>query len=61
MSAAKSAQKDRTLLRFSAPGITVTTRKIAARVSGIATGCGNADKPSDALGFVIGEVPIHEG
>jgi len=39
----------------------VTTRKIAARVSGIATGCGNAGESSDEIGFVIGKVPILDG
>src|SRR5207253_10515041 len=35
--AARSAQKDRIAPRFPAPGLAVTTRKIAARVRGIAT------------------------
>src|SRR3989442_8742973 len=60
-SAARSAQKDRIAPRFPAPGLTVTTRKIAARVSGIATGCGCAGEPSDAKAFVIGKVSIFEG
>ena len=43
-SAARSAQKERTVARFSVPGLTVMTRKIAARVSGAATGCATAGK-----------------
>ena len=37
-SAERSPQKDRTVARLSGPGFIVTTRKIAARVSGAATG-----------------------
>ncbi len=40
-SAARSPQNDRRVARLSKPGFTVATRKIAARVSGAATGCGN--------------------
>src|SRR5262249_52997982 len=36
---ARSAQNDRTTARLSGPGFIVTTRKIAARVSGADTGC----------------------
>ena len=39
-SAARSAQSERTAWRLSSPGFSATTRKIAARVSGAATGCG---------------------
>jgi hypothetical protein len=35
-----SPHNDRTLVRLSTPGFTVTTRNIAARVSGVTTGCG---------------------
>jgi hypothetical protein len=38
----------------------VKTRKIAARDRGVATGCDCAGEPSDAKGFVISKVPIHE-
>ena len=38
--AARSPQSVRTAVSAAAPGATVTTRKIAARVSGAATGCG---------------------
>ena len=38
--AGRSAQNDRTVERWSGPGFIVTTRKIADRVRGAATGCG---------------------
>ena len=38
-SAARSPQNDRMVARPSGPGLMVTTRKMAARVSGAATGC----------------------
>jgi hypothetical protein len=40
MSPGKSSQNDRIVARFSAPALIVTTRKIAARVSGATTGWG---------------------
>ena len=40
--AGRSAQNDRTAVRLSGPGFIVTTRKIAARVSGADTGCATA-------------------
>src|ERR1700751_4193534 len=54
----RSAQKERTLARFSSPGLMVTTRKIAERVSGEETSCetavsgadGGALMGSDAIG-----------
>jgi hypothetical protein len=38
-SAARSPQNDRRVARLSKPGLSVATRRIAARVSGAATGC----------------------
>src|SRR5580693_8360000 len=46
--AERSAQKDRTVARFSAPGFTVSTRNIAARDSAAAIGCAKARSPSAA-------------
>ena len=40
--AARSARNDRTAARSCGPGLMVTMRKIAARVSGADTGCGTA-------------------
>ena len=57
-SAARSPQNERTAPRLSAPGFTVTTRKIAARVSGVATGCGTAAGAPAISGVVIGSDPI---
>jgi len=51
-----SPQHDRMVRRFSSPGIIVTTRKIAARVSGATTGCGIAPAPANALGAVMSVV-----
>ena len=42
INARRSAQNDRTAARLSGPGFIVTTRKIAARVSGADTGCATA-------------------
>src|ERR1700730_5037123 len=42
INAGRSAQNDRTAARLSRPGFIVTTRKIAARVSGADTGCARA-------------------
>ena len=53
-----AAQKDRIAVRCPAPGLMVTTRKIAARVNGVATGCGIADGPPDALGVMGAEVRL---
>src|SRR5439155_6213141 len=39
-----------TAASFSAPGLIVATRKIAALVSGAATGCGTADKSAAVIG-----------
>src|SRR6516162_2827236 len=41
-SAERSAQRERTGARFSSPGLIVSTRKIAARVSGVAMDCETA-------------------
>jgi hypothetical protein len=51
---AKSPQNERRVARFSGPGLSVTTRKIAARVSGAATGCASAGTPTAASGALIG-------
>ena len=53
-SALRSAQNDRTTVALSSPGFTVTTRKIAARVSGAATGCGTGAGASFGADAVIG-------
>src|SRR5580658_828919 len=52
--AARSPQNDRRDARLSKPGFSVATRKIAARVSGAATGCARARKPRQASGALIG-------
>src|SRR5207244_11002588 len=49
-SAARSPHSPRTAAPFSAPGLIVATRKIAALVSGAATGCGTADKSAAVIG-----------
>src|SRR5438094_10455187 len=48
----RSAQRDRIIPRLLVPGLIVTTRKIAARVSGVATGCGMTCGMADALGAI---------
>src|SRR5580658_160244 len=53
-SAARSPHNDRTAARLSGPGFRVTTRNIAARVSGADTGCARARKPSAALRALFG-------
>ncbi len=53
-SAASSPQNDRRAARLSDPGLTVTIRKIAARVSGAETACGTARTLPAASGAVIG-------
>src|SRR5215468_1713880 len=49
ISAERSAQRERTEARFSLPGLIVTTRKIAARVSGEETVCETVTAGADAL------------
>src|SRR4029077_18429600 len=56
-SAARSPQNDRTAARFSAPGLTVTTTKIAARVKARSTGWGTGGRSDGAPGAVIGSTP----
>src|SRR5262245_29668349 len=51
-SAERSAQSERTGARFSSPGLIVTTRKIAARVSGEETVCETATAGADARGLM---------
>ena len=46
---AKSAQNERTAPRLSSPGFIVTTRKIAARVSGADTGCATTASVCEVL------------
>src|SRR6202011_6280750 len=53
-SAARSPHNDRTAAPLAAPGLIVTTRKIAARVRGAATGWGIGLELSAAAGMVIG-------
>src|SRR5215472_9485371 len=53
-SAARSPHSDRTAATLSSPGLIVTTRKIAARVSGAATSCGFALEVPAAAGVFIG-------
>src|SRR5580704_1253608 len=52
-SAARSPQNERRAARFSEPGLSVATRKIAARVSGASTACARAgDLPATSYVFV---------
>lgn len=62
-SAARSPQNDRRVARVSLAGFSITTRKIAARVSGAATGCEPARKPATALGALFGSdsIACHPG
>src|SRR5262249_23606022 len=53
-SAARSPHNDRTAATLSSPGLIVATRKIAARVSGAASGCGTALGLPAAPGVIIG-------
>src|SRR5580658_9397094 len=53
----RSAQKDRTAARFSSPGLMVTTRKIAERVSAEETSCETASSGADA-GALMGSDAI---
>ena len=55
---AMSVHKERTAVSASGPGLTVTTRKIAADVSGVATGCGNALACPARPGVVIQSVSV---
>src|SRR5208282_2799473 len=57
-SAARSPQNDRRVARLSIPGLSVATRKIAARESGAATGCASTGKPLAASGALIGSDSI---
>ncbi len=57
-SAARSPQSERRTARFSGPGLSVATRKIAARVSGAATACARAGDLLAASGLLIGSVFI---
>ena len=57
-SAARSPQNERRVARFSEPGLSVATRKIAARVSGAATACARAGDLPAASGVLIGSVSI---
>src|SRR5712692_9615474 len=50
---ARFPQNDRITARLPAPGLTVTTRKIAARVSGVDTGWGTVRRASDGVGVVM--------
>ena len=52
-SAARSPQNERTVARFSGPGLSVATRKIAARVSGAATACASAGDLPAATGSSV--------
>src|SRR5258705_8948271 len=52
--APRSAHNERTAAPLSAPGLIVTIRKIAARVSGAVTGWGVGLELSAAAGMVIG-------
>ena len=58
MSAARSAHSDRTALQLLGSGLIVTTKKIAARVSNEATGCGIGLEYPVAPGVVIGSDSI---
>src|SRR6202034_4013407 len=50
---AKSAQNERTAAEFSSPGLIVTTRKIAARVSGADTGCATTVSGSEVASAIF--------
>src|ERR1700729_3836716 len=52
-SAARSPQNERRVERFSMPGLSVATRKIAARVSGAATACARAGHLPGASGVLV--------
>src|ERR1700691_2072038 len=54
----RSAQNERRVARFSTPGLRVTTRKIAARVSEAATGCARAGKLATGWGALLGSGSI---
>src|SRR5215468_11527779 len=56
-SAERSAQKESALTRFSPPGLMVTTRKIAERVSGEETSCETGSSGADA-GALMGSDAI---
>jgi len=58
ISAESSAQNERTAARLSGPGFMVTTRKIAARVSGADTGCETMPPWMPAFAAVIGELSL---
>src|SRR5277367_1981427 len=49
----RSPQNARTVSRFSAPGLSVATRKMAARVSGAATDCARARTPGATADAVV--------
>jgi len=49
----RSPHNDRTLARLSTPGFTVTTRNIAARVSGATTACGVTREGLAAAALII--------
>ena len=49
----RSPQSERTVARWSGPGLTVTIMKMAARVSGADTGCATARTSPAASGAVI--------
>src|SRR5215470_1499573 len=53
----RSAQNDSTLARFFSPGLMVTTRKIAQRVSGEETSCETAVSGADS-GALMGSDAI---
>jgi hypothetical protein len=53
-SAARFPHSDRTFVQLSMPGLIVTTRKMAALVSRVATGCGIGRELPAAAGVVIG-------
>ena len=52
--AARSPQNERRVARFSGPGLSVATRKIAARVSGAATACARAGDLPAPPGVLVG-------
>jgi hypothetical protein len=57
-SAARSPQNERRMARFSGPGLSVATKKIAARVSGAATACARTGNLPAASGMFVGRVSI---
>src|SRR5277367_300044 len=65
-STGRSPQNDRTASRLAPPGLTVATRKIAARVKVPTTACGTGGKPDcapDALNepYSVDDAPLRKG